>query len=87
VPRLSLAGKGNLRIGEQAAYTVGYLQFEPYYAQNRYLLWTVEQESTPGVLTIDQNGVGHAATRGSAVVRVISQIDPTATGTVAVTVG
>ncbi|MFC5261100.1 carbohydrate-binding protein [Kribbella qitaiheensis] len=87
VPRLTLAGKGNLRVGEQAAYTVGYLQFEPYYAQNRYLLWTVEQESTRGVLTIDQNGVAQAATRGSAVVRVTSQIDPTATATVAVTVG
>ncbi|GAA1593581.1 hypothetical protein GCM10009789_54530 [Kribbella sancticallisti] len=86
VPRLALAGKGTLPVGEQAAYTVGYLQFEPYYAQNRYLLWTVEQESTPGVLTIDQNGVAHAVARGTAVVRVTSQIDATATATVAVAV-
>jgi hypothetical protein len=53
VPQLTLAGKSRLAVGEQAAYTVGYRQFEPYYAENRYLLWTVEQQSTSRVLTID----------------------------------
>lgn len=86
VPRLTLAGQGMLPRGEQAAYTVGYLQFEQYYAQNRFLLWTVEQETTPGVLTIDQTGVAHAVRTGTAVLRVTSQIDPTATATLAVTV-
>jgi hypothetical protein len=86
VPRVTLSGKERLGVGEQAAYTVGYLQFEPYYAQNRYLLWTVEQESTPGVLTIDQNGVAHAVAKGTAVVRVTSQLEPSATATIAVTV-
>jgi hypothetical protein len=81
VPRLTLSGKTRLRVGEQAAYAVGYLQFEPYYAQNRYLLWTAE-----GALTIDQNGVAHATARGSAVLRVTSQLEPSATATIAVSV-
>jgi hypothetical protein len=85
VPRLSLAGKGNLRLGEQAAYTVGYSQFEPYYAQNRYLLWTVEQDHA--VLTIDQSGVARAVGTGQAVLRVTSQLDPAVTTTLAVSVG
>jgi hypothetical protein len=87
VPQLTLAGKSRLAPGEQAAYTAGYLQFEQYYAQNRFLLWTVEQESTPGVVTIDQNGVAHAVQPGTAIVRITSQLDPDATAIVAVTVG
>jgi hypothetical protein len=85
VPQLTLAGKKNLRRGEQAAYTVGYLQFEPYYAQNRYLLWTVEQDHQ--VVTIDQNGIAHAVGTGTAVLRVASQLDPAATSTITVQVG
>jgi hypothetical protein len=84
VPRLTLAGKGNLRLGEQSAYTVGYSQFEPYYAQNRYLLWTVEQDHA--VLTIDQSGVAHAVGTGQAVLRVTSQLDPGVTTTLTVSV-
>lgn len=86
VARLILAGKTRLAVNEQSAYTVGYLQFEAFYAQNQYLLWMVEQESTPGVLTVDQNGRAQAARLGTAVVRVRSQIDPDATATVAITV-
>jgi hypothetical protein len=87
VPQLTLAGKSRLAVGEQAAYTVGYRQFEPYYAENRYLLWTVEQESTSRVLTIDQNGVARRTGAGTAVVRVRSQIAPDATVTLKVAVG
>jgi len=87
VPQLTLAGKSRLAPGDQAAYTVGYLQFEQYYAQNRFPLWTVEQESTPGVVTIDQNGVAHAARQGTAVLRITSQLNPAATAIVAMTVG
>jgi hypothetical protein len=85
VPQLTLAGPKNLRRGDQSAYTVGYLQFEPYYAQNRYLLWTVEQNQL--VLTVDQNGIVHAVAAGTAVLRVTSQLDPAATLAIDVTVG
>jgi hypothetical protein len=83
VPRLTLSGKSRLGVGEQAAYTVGYEQFEPFY--RRSLLWTVEQNSP--VLTVDQNGVVQAEQRGSVVLRVSSQLEPTVTAVMAVTVG
>jgi hypothetical protein len=83
VPRITVSGKNRLGVGEQAVYVVGYQQFEPFY--RRHLLWTVEQDSL--VLTADQNGVVHAQQRGSAVLRVTSQLEPTVTATLAVTVG
>lgn len=78
-----MSGKSRLGVGEQSVYTVGYEQFEPFYRQ--HLLWTVEQDSL--VLTADQNGVVHAQQRGSAVLRVTSQLEPTVTATRAGTVG
>ncbi|ONI68494.1 hypothetical protein BWI15_36485 [Kribbella sp. ALI-6-A] len=83
VPRITVSGKSRLGVGEQSVYTVGYEQFETFYRQ--HLLWTVEQDSL--VLTADQNGVVHAQQRGSAVLRVTSQLEPTVTATLAVTVG
>jgi hypothetical protein len=83
VPRITVIGTSRLGVGEQAVYTVGYEQFEPFYRQ--HLLWTVEQDGL--VLTADQNGVVHAQQRGSAVLRVTSQLEPTVTATLVVTVG
>ena len=51
------------------------------------LLWTVEQESEPGVLIAGQDGRVQAVTRGTAVLRARSHLAEQATATLTVTVG
>ncbi len=85
-PALTLTGKDRLAVGEKATYQVEFVQFAEYYADAAYVLWTVEQESEPGVLVVGQDGRVEAVRRGTAVVRARSQIADQATATLTVTV-
>lgn len=86
-PALTLTGKDRLAVGEKGTYKVEFVQFAEYYADAEYVLWTVEQESEPGVLVVGQDGQVEAVRRGTAVVRARSQIAEQATATLTVTVG
>jgi hypothetical protein len=83
VPALRITGPSGVKVGQHITLSVDYVDFESFYQQPHYLLWTVEN---PHVLSADQNGVVTGRTPGATDVRVRSQLSKDATATVTIVV-
>ncbi|NED96982.1 hypothetical protein G1H11_16875 [Phytoactinopolyspora alkaliphila] len=85
-PSLDVPETIQVRVGDTATLDVGFVNMAGVYADRTYLLWTVVEESAENVVGVDQNGVITGEKRGTAVIRVESQIEPEAAATIAVTI-